>query len=293
MLRMQGHSAVSRLLSILPVVLVGLLLGTTSHMCLASPAAGEESPAAATAGVDEHPLARLLRLAAERRGQSRETINDYTCEIVKRERIERRLQEHQFISARVRPAVIRDGKVERPYAVHLRFRGPKDIAGREVIYVDGQNDGKMRVRRGGQRLGGVTLDVAVDSEVALRESVLPITEVCLEHMADDIRKALKAQIKLDPTGENTRVEILENASVDKRPCTQVRITHPRRQEELGFHIANVFVDKEWKMPTRLETYDWPRSEGGEPILTGEFTFTDLKINVGLPDADFDFRRLER
>jgi hypothetical protein len=38
---------------------------------------------------------------------------------------------------------------------------------------------------------------------------------------------------------------------------------------------------------RYESYDWPRTPGGQPELIEEYTYLNLKFNVGLTDADFD------
>ena len=55
------------------------------------------------------------------------------------------------------------------------------------------------------------------------------------------------------------------------------------------HIARIFVDDELKVPVRYAAWNWPKSPGGRPILIEEFTYLDLKLNVGLTDADFDHK----
>ena len=42
-----------------------------------------------------------------------------------------------------------------------------------------------------------------------------------------------------------------------------------------------------KLPVRFEAYDWPRHLGAAAELVEEYTYADLKINVGLCDRDFD------
>jgi len=44
-------------------------------------------------------------------------------------------------------------------------------------------------------------------------------------------------------------------------------------------------------PIRVESYDWPKTPGAKPDVLGIFTYTKLKVNVGLTDADFDAQRL--
>ncbi len=41
------------------------------------------------------------------------------------------------------------------------------------------------------------------------------------------------------------------------------------------------------LPIRFEAYDWPTRPLVEPELAEEYTYTDLKLNVGLKEVDFD------
>jgi outer membrane lipoprotein-sorting protein len=63
--------------------------------------------------------------------------------------------------------------------------------------------------------------------------------------------------------------------------------HPNYHASLDFHLARVFLDDELKMPIRYEAYGWPESPGAKPPLLEEYTYMDIKVNVGLADTDFD------
>ena len=88
------------------------------------------------------------------------------------------------------------------------------------------------------------------------------------------------------SGRNSKVEIFRQATINKRSVTAVKIIHPEKTDGFEFHQAVIYIDNEWKMPTRLEVYDWPNEPDGKPILIGEFTFLELKINPNLPDSTF-------
>lgn len=49
------------------------------------------------------------------------------------------------------------------------------------------------------------------------------------------------------------------------------------------------MDDEYNLPIRYEAYDWPRN--GDSVsqddLLEEYTYVNLKTNVGLSDRDFD------
>ena len=65
------------------------------------------------------------------------------------------------------------------------------------------------------------------------------------------------------------------------------MVYPEYRKNLTFHLARIFVDDQLDVPVRYAAYWWPKNEGGAPQLLEEYTYTDLKLNVGLTDQDFD------
>ena len=41
------------------------------------------------------------------------------------------------------------------------------------------------------------------------------------------------------------------------------------------------------MLIRYASWSWPTEPGGQPVLEEEYTYSDIKVNVGLTDLDFD------
>jgi hypothetical protein len=239
-----------------------------------------------------HPLMPALILAAEYHQYMLDSVQDFRCVLVKRERINGRLRDYDYIATKVRRQELKDGKVVKPYAVYMQFLAPRKLRGRIVIYVEGQNDNKMVVRNGGTRFDYVTLKIAKDSEAALRETHYPITELGLVNVVSRLAEQVCDDIVADPLGENTTVAFFRGAKIDERSCTHIRVTHPQKAEGLDFHIANVYVDEELRVPIRVEGFDWPAEEGGDPILMEEYTYTKLKLNVGFTDDDFSLDLLK-
>ena len=54
-------------------------------------------------------------------------------------------------------------------------------------------------------------------------------------------------------------------------------------------MSGTVYSGEWQ--TRFHDI-WPREEGGRPVLMEEYTYLDLKLNVGLTDADFSQSSLD-
>jgi hypothetical protein len=100
-------------------------------------------------------------------------------------------------------------------------------------------------------------------------------------------------IKMKEFGENDRkygeceVEIERNLKVDGRSCTLLTITHPEKRDHFDYHIAKIYLDDEYAIPTGYEGYLWPETEGAEPPLLEKYFYLDLKLNVNLQDIDFD------
>jgi hypothetical protein len=247
----------------------------------------EAEPPPESAEADEHPLLSAVEFAKGRHEYLQKNIRDFTCILVKRERIAGRLRGYEYIETRVRLEQKRDDRIVVPFSVYMRFLAPAAYRGRKVLYVRGQNEGKMLVRNGGKRFSYITVRLEPDSEAAMKESRYPVTETGLKNVTRRLLEKAEEDMRHDPTGANTRVTFFRDAKVDGRSCTRIRVMHPEPDEKLSFHIANVFVDDELGVPIRVEGYGWPDVEDDAPPLLEEYTFTRLRLNVGLADAHFD------
>lgn len=246
----------------------------------------ETSTAADAPPPADHPLAWVLKFAHEERTFLQHTIRDFTCRVTKRERIEGELQDHYFIDMRVREPTLDGVRPAKPLGVMLEFLGPDDVAGRRVLFVAGENDGKLLVRKGGRRFGYVVIDIDPFGEAVRRESLMPINEIGFSHQLDRTIRTLQQDIAADPAGDNTIVEHIKTSSINGRACEMLRVTHPQRGDGLQFFTASVSIDSELRVPVRFDAYDWPTAAGQKPALMAEFIYTDVRLNVGLDDAAF-------
>lgn len=255
-----------------------------------SPPLTRTAPASPEAGAAEsnssHTLDTALQFARSRYLFLQKNVRDFTCLLVKRERIEGRLKGYEYLRTRARLRKAEGGKVSVPLSLYMHFLAPAELKDRKVLYVEGQNSNKMLVRNGGKRFSYVTVKIAPDSDAAMRESRYPVTELSLETVARRMIEKAEDDVRFDPTNSNTEVVFYKDASVDGRKCTRIQVTHPKRGEHFSYHIANVFVDDDLNVPIRVEGYDWPAAGSTEPVLLEEYTFTKLRLNVGLTDQDF-------
>ena len=80
-----------------------------------------------------------LRMAYSGMDNINKNIQDYTCMLVKRERIDGKLGDYQYMAVKIR---------NHPFSVYLGFLKPEEVAGREVIYVDGANKNELQAHEG-------------------------------------------------------------------------------------------------------------------------------------------------
>jgi hypothetical protein len=236
------------------------------------------APCAAAASAEPqaaHPLDPVIDWA-ERALTRAEHIKDYTALLIKRERVGDELQEHQYIDLKVR---------HEPFSVYLRFLKPSHVKDREIIYVEGKNDGMLLAHDGrgmGEILGTVAL--APDGLIAMRGQRYPVTMMGIKKLGTKLVEQAKRDRQIAAPCE---VKWFPGAKVNGRSARCIQVTHPVRHPEQHFAMARVFIDEKLGIPIRYEGYAWPEKGDGAPVLVEEYTYTCLRLNVGLSDKDFD------
>ncbi len=252
------------------------------------PASVQTASAKTSATADPHPLQRTVDYARSRVDYIRSHVRDYTCQLVKRERIDGRLQPYQLATVKVRCERQREGRVVHPMAVLMQFKAPKSLKGRTVLFVDGQNEGMALVRKGGRgAFKNVELKIDPHGKAARRESNYSITDVGFDTIMERLIQRVSADIKRDPNSDNTKVSYFRGAKVKDRVCTHIQVVHPEQQEGFDFHKASLYVDDKLNVPIRLVVYGWQQEEDEKLPLMEEYNYVNLKLNVGLQDELFE------
>jgi len=164
----------------------------------------------------------------------------------------------------------------------MRFRRPAAVNGREIIWVEGRNNGKLVAHDVGIK-GLIRVSLDPDGPIAMRGQRYPIREIGLENL---LAKMIETA-ECDRERGDCLVKISDQAKVGGRPCRLVQIEHPERHPHFDFYRAQVFFDHELKLPCRYAAWSWPPEPDGEPVLEEEYTYTNVRLNVGLTDLDFD------
>lgn len=201
------------------------------------------------------------------------SIRDYTCTFVKRERVNGELMPQNIMHMKART---------QPRSFYFKFQTPNK--GREAIWVAGRHKDKVVAHDVGfGKLLAGTMYLDPRGTMAMEGCRHPITEAGIGALIDEVAKHWAVELTL---GES-ELKFHPGMHIGPRACTMIESTHPTRQPHFKFYKVKLYVDHEHGLPIRVEAYDWPRHPGAAGELQEEYTYVDLRVNVGLTDSDFD------
>jgi outer membrane lipoprotein-sorting protein len=169
-------------------------------------------------------------------------------------------------------------KFKKPFKVYMKWIGEPG-KGREILYVDGWNDNRIRVRECGVR-GLITLNLNPHGQLAMGGSRHPITDAGLGHLlklfGDNLQRGLRSgqlEYRIDKEG-----------TVYGRTTQPTELIFPRDPRN-GYYCYRsiISLDVEKRLPIRVQIFDW------EDSLIEDYGYEELTLNAGLTDADFDPR----
>jgi len=260
-----------RAASVLALISVCVAIGAA--FCAETPAPkplrGTPSPVYPKGPEEMEALARTdpLRLLQVARDWHDERIVGYTCRFQKVENIDGKL---------CKPETMRMKFRKTPFSVYLKWI-TEPRKGQEVIYVEGAHKGKAVVHPPGI-LGILFRKVSIDplGKTATKHSRRPITMAGMENMISLITgqcEEAKAKGDLTLTYEGLRHDGGRPSYVLKRVLPQ--------NKGYPCEVLIIYIDAEYLVCVRTDAYDW----GGE--LISHYFYTDLAVNPGVTDEDFD------
>lgn len=229
-----------------------------------------------------HPIDPALEIVTASLEHVQANVDDYTALFVKRCRVAGVLPPLQFAKLKIRQRKTGGDQIARPLSVYLDYLKPKSVKGREVIWVESENDGNMVVHQGGLA-SFLTLNIDPEGLLAMRGQRYSIKEIGIENLLQKI-VAIGRQ---DRQYGECEVHIDHNVKLGKLTCTMLDIRHPVKRDHFRFHRALVYFDNSVNLPVRFQAWTWPEMQGGQPILDEEYNYYNLKINADLSPADFD------
>ena len=235
----------------------------------------------------EHALEPVLRLAQSQYTQMASEIRDYTCRLLKRERVDGKLRPRELMDVKVRHRRSGEDGDEVPFSVYVHYLAPKSLKGREVLYVEGENDGRLLATKGGGGLlSGITINLDPTSDRAMEGNRYPLTDIGIMNIAARVQRDAEAGILRDQLHDVWMVEQTRDAKINGRIANCVQLQRTKRCAACPLHTVQMFVDEEHQVPIRFAAYHWPAEPEVAPQLVEEYTYLDVQLNVGLNSDDF-------
>jgi hypothetical protein len=229
----------------------------------------------------EHPLDPFLEVARLARDKLLRDVQDYSAVLMNEVRLASgQLREPQYLQIKIRHPREQDGK-QIPFSIYSKFLEPKELAGQEVIWVEGQNDGKLIAHPPKFNVKRFYLEPT--GPLAMGDNRHPIYEVGLERLLTQIIE----KGERDRDGGMCEVEFESDIEVNGIRCLKLTVSHAKPRPPFDFHKAVIYVDIERQIPIGYEGFDWPVDEGGPPQLIERYFYSKIVLNNGFTDRDWD------
>lgn len=223
-----------------------------------------------TPDAQKHPLRPAIDYAKSCLEQV-EAMPGYEATFYKREVIGKKTISHKM-RIKIR---------HRPFSVYLYFENPHE--GREVLYVEGENNGKLVAHESGFLSIAGSMELSPTDSMAMSENRYPIT---MAGIANTLKVMIKQWEEETKYGES-EVKYYKDAKLGDMTCRVVESSHPQPRRQFNNHKIRLWVDTKTGIPVRMQKYGFPKRAGNPPPIIEDYTFMNLKTDVRLTDADFD------
>ena len=234
-----------------------------------------------------HPLIPLLEVARNGVKFMDENVQDYKCTITSQVRVDGVLGDERYMCCKIRHERKIGDKKCVPLSIYTCFLKPENVAGQEAIWVEGRNKGKI-VAHGAGLLNIKRLHLNPDGALAMSGNRYSMPNLGMKNL---IKKLIEKGMNDLNHGECTAT-VKRGVDVDGHTCTLMEIVHPHPRDYFEFHIARIYIDDQRNLPVAYEGYLWPEKPGDAPQLLEKYYYTNIEINTGLRNIDFNPRNRE-
>ncbi len=177
------------------------------------------------------------------------------------------LHEVQEIDVKVR---------HEPFSVYMKWRDK----GQEVLYVDGENDGRLLARRT-KGLFQRTVKLQPASRIAMLDARQPVTEVGLLGLVVNARKELHSCPSL--AGVDCEVS---RAEIAGKAVRRYRVTFDAPTVHATYSHCDVCFRDDAPVPVSITCYGWS-AEGKPGELLEYYRYHSIRTEPAITDDDFD------
>lgn len=211
-------------------------------------------------------------------------VPHYTATFQRQERIDGDLHEPEEIELKIR---------HEPFSVYMHWQSSDP--GRELLYVDGEHEGKMTVRLGGLK-GRFIPPISLDPEGrdARSRSRYPVTHAGILFIAETLLRDRRRDLQNNVAFQ---CEFEENQICNDRDCYYFCLEFKNPSESEVYRKSIQFIDRELLIPICIQNYGWPdetestaAADGvslDDATLIEYYSYSNLNTELRLGDADFD------
>lgn len=242
-----------------------------------------QSPQTTPSSQSVDPIAgQALRAKIEllERGQSYlASVSGYSADFHKQEMVNGELQEKQSIFLKCR---------HQPFSVYLLWL--EGDAGREVLYVDGQNGNKLLVHDGGWKSRLPALSLSPECSLAMSDSRYPVTKAGLQGLIE-----IMLTLHRHDLAESNYAQCVhqENVEHDGQVCDLFTLIYKSRDVSPTYRKSVTLIDRKHGLPLSTHHYEWAENGDGlseadldQATLIESYEFSNIDFNSTLKDTDF-------
>ena len=263
------------------------IAGTPSAESEKDGEAEESSPKAQTTpqGLTDQVALLMNLLMLEKSQRTLEQVPHYTATFFKQERIDGELADGQTMELKMRHS---------PFSVYMKWvTGDK---GRQVLYVDGENEGKMLVKFGGWKSRLPSLKLDPNGSLALAESRHPITQAGLLGLVQEVIAYRKLDLERK---QGVRCTMVLNQELNDRECHCFTTEYTKPEFSETYRKSVLLIDARTYIPVAMKAYTWPElvESVDENDLDGStliefYSFSNVNLNPQLASSAFDRQNKE-
>ena len=245
------------------IALCSLTASALALVALAEPPAAPRVPAR---------QALATSLAEARKAYS--ALRDYSCHVVRQERIDGTAQVEQTAEVRARV---------RPYAVAVRVIKPVEMFGEETTYRADKSKSTVRHIGPGREATRGYQTLALGDPKLTRRTLHPAHEVGVLALVERIEKMLDDEARAGNTPGVTASEY----TFASRPAARYELFCDRPHPLRYAPKVAVYFDAQSKLPVRFEAYQSPKLGETSGELVEVQSYVGFQFNQGLGDQVFD------
>ncbi len=170
-----------------------------------------------------------------------------------------------------------------PFSIYLKYLDPH--AGREAIYVTGQNNNQVVVHDTGLAALVGTLSLDPTSSTAMDGNRHPITQAGMLKLVETVMGQWLEYAQKNVSGMT--VNHFPNAKMGDQSCQTIEAILAQPVGANSYQTTRLYMDAASKLPVRVQQYAFPTRRGQKPVLVEDYLFQNIRANLSLADIDFD------